>query len=181
MSLSDLSKLIKERNKVERQIAKLIGRPGNIGPIGEFIASEIFDIALMESANTKGIDGYFNSQLKNKSVNIKWYTKDQRMLDINPNGIPDYYLVLAGVYDNVLGSTRGKNLPWVIHKVYLFNSKKLMEYLSTRKVKIGIATSITKEFWHQGEIYPTSVNKELVITDQQFKFLQLFKEAENMV
>ena len=99
-----LASLIKQRNSIEKQMTSIIGRPGMIGHIGEYIASKVFDITLVESANSKGIDGVFNSgNLIGRSVNIKWYTKDQRMLDINPNGLPDYYLVLTGHEDRALG------------------------------------------------------------------------------
>jgi hypothetical protein len=177
-----LSKLIKERNKIEKQITSIIDRPGMLGHIGEFIASKIFNIELEESANAKGIDGCFNNNsLKLRTVNIKWYTKDQRMLDINPNRLPDYYLVLVGTEDRVLGTSKGKVAPWLINKVYLFYSKKLMETLKARGVKIGVATSITKDFWNEGEIYPMSKNKELILTDKERNLLKYFGEAEDIV
>jgi hypothetical protein len=173
--LNKLSDLIKQRNALEDQITAIIGRPAMIGHVGEYIASKIFDISLMESANSKGIDGIFRSgSLKGKSVNIKWYTKNQRMLDINPNSLPDYYLVLAGLEDKNPESSRGKTSPWVINKAYLFNAVNLMKNLRSRGVKIGIATSITKQVWNSGEIFPSSVNQEYMISEESSKLLKFF-------
>ncbi|AJY76180.1 hypothetical protein [Paenibacillus beijingensis] len=181
-NLSTLAQLLKQKNEIDRQMASILRRPAMLGHTGEFIASNIFNITLQESANSKGIDGYFNKQpLQGYSVNIKWYTKDSRMLDINPNGLPDYFLVLTGDGNYSLGSSKGTHAPWIIKKIYLFNTKLLMENLKTRKVKIGIATSIIKTVWEQGEIYPENINKELVISNEQRDLIRLFDEAENVI
>lgn len=95
--LEELASLLDERNKINQKIASIIDRPALPGHIGEYIASKIFDINLMESASYKGIDGFFTEgPLKGKSVNIKIYTKQERMLDISTDNPADYYLVLTG-------------------------------------------------------------------------------------
>ena len=48
--LQSLAALIRARNAIEIPITQIIGRPSQLGHIGEFIASRIFDIALEESA-----------------------------------------------------------------------------------------------------------------------------------
>jgi hypothetical protein len=70
--LTQLADLIKKRNSLERQITALIGRPAQIGHIGEYIASRIFRIVLEESASHKSMDGRFSDgPLKGGTVNIK--------------------------------------------------------------------------------------------------------------
>ena len=73
--LQRLAELIRNRNSIERNIASITGRPALTGHTGEYIAANIFDIQLVESASEKGIDGHFNTgPLAGRSVNIKWYT-----------------------------------------------------------------------------------------------------------
>ena len=67
--VAQLAELIRERNEVAWRITQLIGRPAQIGHIGEWIASRTFDIELEVSAVAKGIDGRFRSgPLQGKSV-----------------------------------------------------------------------------------------------------------------
>ncbi len=71
-----LAQLIKQRNRIEEEITAVIGRPAQIGHLGEYIAVQIFDIQLEESMVTKSLDGYFrNGAVNGRSVNIKWYAK----------------------------------------------------------------------------------------------------------
>ncbi len=145
-TLENLAKLIKYKNIVDAEISKIINRPTERGHVGEFIASLIFGIELEKSAVTRGIDGYFKyGKLKGKSVNIKWYGKNEYILDINKNAIPDYYLVMTGEVSQPQSSI-GKKRPWVISHVYLFNAKELIKELEERDLKIGIATSVRKKF-----------------------------------
>jgi len=97
---SDLEKLpalLAEMNSIEDRISEITQRPATIGHTGEYIASRIFDIELEESASAKAIDGHFrNGTLAGKTVNIKWYSKQEYLLDITPDFLPDYYLVMTG-------------------------------------------------------------------------------------
>jgi hypothetical protein len=173
--LAQLAKLIKIRNQTEIDITNLIGRPAQIGHIGEFIASKVFNTSLQESASYKGIDGYFTSgSLINRSVNIKWYAKLERILDININALPDYYLVVVGPLSTKMNS-RGEARPWLIDGVFLFEAKELVEQLLSRQAKVGIATSISKRYWSQAEIYPHQANPLLILTEEQQKQLSLFR------
>src|SRR4051812_12722331 len=91
-SLEELARLIKARTVIDNQIAALLGRPAERGHTGEYIAAAIFSITLEKSAANKGSDGIFTAGLlAGRSVNIKWYGKHESVLDINPNGWPDYY------------------------------------------------------------------------------------------
>ena len=172
--LIKLSHLIKEVNETNRMISGIINRPAQIGHVGEFIASQIFDIELDESASRKAIDGHFRSgRLAGKSVNIKWYGKLEGLLDITPKSLPDYYLVLAGP-KSAATSSRGKVRPWLIDYVYLFDAEDLVERLKIRGVKIGIATSVAKQYWREAEIYQIQRNFSFEINDGMKSELALF-------
>ena len=172
--LSELADLIRERNTIGKRISLLTNRPSTIGHVGEFIASKVFNIRLEESASAKGIDGYFEGgSLDGYSVNIKWYGKQESMLDINPTSLPDYYLVMTGPIAQA-ESSKGSIRPWLIKYVYLFNSAELMAKLKVRGVKIGIATSIRKGDWQEAEIYPSQRNPSYVLSYEQRKALAQF-------
>jgi len=173
--LERLAELIRTRNRTEGEITAIIGRPAQIGHLGEYIAAKIFSIRLHESAVHKGSDGEFtDGPLAGCSVNIKWYARCEGILDINPAGIPDYYLVLAGPRADV-GSSRGRVRPWVIESVFLFDALKLTEALRRRGVKLGIATSVAQHLWEAAEIYPEAKNGEYSVTEEQRKLLSLFR------
>lgn len=171
--LTRLAELVKARNQVETEIAAIIGRPGSIGHVGEFIAAQIFAIKLEQSANVEGIDGHFtDGPLTGRTVNIKWYTKRGGILDINPVTPPDSYLVLTGPPNQ--GSSKVTSLPWTISEVFLFDSVDLIESLKERNVKIGVATSVIKEMWDQARIFPQQRDKQFILTDKQAEALSLF-------
>jgi hypothetical protein len=170
-----LADLIKRRNEIEKEITSIINRPALIGHLGEFICSQIFNVPLVKSASNKGIDGHFSEgELSGCSVNIKWYIRNQGLLDITPSYLPDYYLVLTGLKTAVLSSV-GISCPWAIESVYLFNAKELVEILKERGIKIGVATSVINALWEAAEIYPRCNNISLTITPKQIEMLSLFK------
>jgi hypothetical protein len=170
-----LAELIRTRNVVTKEIADLIQRPALIGHVGEFIASHIFGIALEESASQKGIDGLFTiGQLAGKSVNIRWYAKRENLLDIRPDALPEYYLVLAGPESSV-PSSRGGVRPWLIESVYLFDARELVDRVRARGVKIGVATRVRQELWDEAEVYPTPTNTRLVLSEEQRRLLARFQ------
>ena len=171
--LCRLAKLIKQKNLIENEIASIIQRPAQVGHAGEFIVSQIFDIKLMESAAHKAIDDYFRSgPLMGKSVNIKWYGYQEGLLDITPDALPDFYLVLTGP-KKTSASSRGGTRPWLIHHIYLFDANELVAQFPG--TKIGIATSVPKEYWNTAEIYPNSQFGVLTITPEQIKQLDWFR------
>ncbi len=172
--LIKLSELIKDRNNIGAKISNVINRPAMIGHTGEYIASKIFNIHLEKSAVTKSIDGYFiDAPLKNRSVNIKWYAKQESLLDITPDFLPDFYLVMTGPKSQAM-SSKGAIRPWLIEKVCLFNAKNLVESLKRNNVKIGVATSVKNIYWQEAEIYPIPKNKTYILNKEQIKLLQLF-------
>lgn len=172
--LQELASLIKQRNQIDSLISVIINRPAIIGHTGEYIASRIFGIRLAESASHKGIDGYFtDGSLQGRSVNIKWYTKKTGLLDINPDCLPDYFLVMTGGKGSAV-SSKGKTLPWCIKHVYLFDAAELVNELAARGVGIGIATSVKKDMWEQAEIYPVQRNRLFEVNEEMARQLRLF-------
>jgi len=174
LSLERLSSLVHERNRVSEEIAAIIGRPALSGHIGEYLASRIFGIRLEVSATAKGIDGYFmEGSLKGKSVNVKLYGKKENILDISPDKVADYYLVLTGD-DSDLSGSWGKTRPLVVSQVFIFNMEKLMAALRERDVKVGIATSVRKGDWERAMVYPEQRNSELTLSEEQVRLIRLF-------
>lgn len=172
--LKSLAKAIRQKNTVDGEIARIIGRPAERGHAGEYIAAAIFDIELERSASKKGIDGHFTSRnLAGRTVNIKWYGKWESILDMSEEGGPDFYLVMTGPKSASL-SSRGDTRPWLISYVFLFDSTKLLQDL--KNVKLGIATSVKKQLWGMAEIYPDPRNNQLILSAEQQNILRLFNQ-----
>ena len=173
--IQEVASLIRRRNEIDQQIAGLIGRPANPGHLGEWIAQEVFDISLEESAVQKGFDGRFSEgSLAGKTVNVKCYGKREGLLDINPDGVPDFYLVMTGP-KSVAASSRGGTRPLVISDVFLFDGPALVGRLSENGVKLGIATSVRQNEWGAAKIYPDPApNALLHLTREHHIQLDLF-------
>jgi len=177
--IENLAEALRQRNAIDFEIGEIIGRPPEKGHIGEFIASQVFGIDLAASATNKGADGTFRGgQLRGRSVNVKLYGKREGILDINPEALPDYYLVLAGP-KAAPGSSRGGRRPVVIESVYLFDAPRLVTSLATRqrRPKIGIASSIAQVYWRDAEVYPNARNTLLALTEEQRETLAMFSTA----
>ncbi len=174
--LDQLAKVIRQKNVVDDEIARIIGRPALIGHTGEYIAAKVFNIELEQNAAHKAIDGRFTDGfLDGKTVNIKWYAKQEGILDVSPKAPPpDFYLVMTGL-EAAAASSRGMTRPWLISRVFLFDARELLRTLRSRGVNgIGTATSIRREYWEGAEIYPTPHNKQLILSDRQKEMLALF-------
>lgn len=160
-----LAALLREKNRVDEQIAAIVGRPAEKGHLGEIIASNLFDIELESSATNAGYDGRFREgPLAGKTVNVKWYAKREGLLDINTASLPDYWLVLAGP-PAAAATSRGTTRPWLVNEVFLFDAAALLPALRGRNVKIGIATSVTKAEWDRARIFPEPHNPTIAISD----------------
>ena len=172
--LEKLAELLTEMNSIGERVSEITQRPATIGHTGEYIASQIFDIELEESANAKGIDGHFRSEsMAGRTVNIKWYSKLEYMLDINPDDLPDFFLVMTGPKALEMTS-KGGIRPWLIDYVFLFNAAELMIELNARGVKIGIATSVQKHEFQAAEIFPNKRSMVYRMTDDQMGKLLAF-------
>lgn len=173
-NLPHLAELIRQRNSLECEITALIDRPAAAGHIGEYIASRVFNITLQESATHQGSDGYFSSgALAGRAVNIKWYARREGLLDINPDALPDYYLVLTGPKAFAI-SSRGKTRPWIIENVYLFDAPALVDELRQNRAKIGLAASLRQNLWARAEIHSLHNNAMLQLSAEQHTALALF-------
>lgn len=173
--IEELAELIREHNVIAARISALIGRPAQIGHVGEYIAGAIFDIELNASATEKGHDGFFRSPppIANRRVNIKWYSLHQRVLDMSLDADVDDYLAMVGPRANAI-SSRGISRPWLISAVYFFDAAELRAALTTAGVGIGIGTSIRAHLWQAAMIYPEANNPLLPLSEAQRDLLAMF-------
>jgi hypothetical protein len=172
--LRKIASLLRERNVIDEKIATAIHRPMTAGHLGEWIASQVFDIELETSAVAAAIDGRFRAgPLQGRTVNVKWYLNRENLIDITESPALDYYLVLTGPASAAM-SSRGARRPWCIESVYLFDAKQLLDEQQTRKVKTGIASSVRAAQWAAAEIYPQVANRILPMSSAQVELLKLF-------
>ena len=173
--LKTLSALIRQRNILEREISEIIGRPAHSGHVGEFVASRIFNIELIESASNAGFDGRFSrGELAGRTVNVKKYSRNDGLLDIVMKDAPDFYLVLTGPRGQA-ATSRGTVQPWTVEAVYLFEASTTVERLRHFGVKIGTTTSVRRILWDQAEIFPSANNCLLTLTQEQVESLRMFQ------
>ncbi len=166
--------LLSERNAIDAEIAAITGRPVVTGHLGEWIASEVFDITLEESAVAKGRDGRFSSgPLSGRTVNVKWYGKREGLLDLAEDAEVDHYLVMTGPRMGA-ASSRGTTRPLRISAVYLFTSTRLLDAVRARGVKIGVATSVISQQWDAAELFPRQSNRDLPLSAGQRQILESF-------
>ncbi|TAK60786.1 MAG: hypothetical protein EPO22_09025 [Dehalococcoidia bacterium] len=172
--LETLSRLLHQKHELDARIAAIVGRPAQIGHVGEFIASKIFAIDLHASASHKGSDGLFREgPLAGQSVNVKWYAKHENVLDISLGAVPDYYLVMTGPTP-VVWTSRGGNRPWLIEQVFLFDAAALIADLQALGVKVGVASGVRKATWSAAELFPTAASPLLTFSPEQRHVLSLF-------
>ncbi len=173
-NLRRLADLLRRHNAIGDEIAGVIGRPAERGHVGEYIAKHIFGITLEGSARKRARDGRFTAgALAGHTVNVKWYGKQEGVLDLHARGAPDYYLALTGAAGSA-ASSRGKTRPWVIQSVYLFDARRLLEDLRARGVRIRTGSSVRKALWTAAEVYPESHNAVLTLSQEQRDLLALF-------
>jgi hypothetical protein len=170
-----IADLLRERNAIDEEIAAITHRPMTAGHLGEWVASQVFDIELEPSAAAAAIDGRFRSgPLQGRTVNIKWYLKREGLLDTSESDQLDYYLVLAGP-PAAAASSRGGTRPWRLDAVFLFDARQLHAEQIERGVKRGVASSVLKRQWVAAEIYPASSNTLLPVTHDQVELLTLLR------
>lgn len=166
--------LVRERNTIDAQIARITNRPMVAGHLGEWLASQLFEIDLEASAVAKAIDGRFTQgALAGKTVNVKWYGKREGLLDMTMSEAIDYYLVFTGP-KVAAASSRGGVRPMRIDACYLFDAQGLVARQLARGVKVGIASSVLAAEWEAAEIYPNANNQLLEVDADAKAMLQLF-------
>jgi hypothetical protein len=168
--LVDLAALLRERALIGQQITKIIKKAPHAGHIGEFIAARVFDIELHLHAAHPGSDGVFRAgPLAGRSVNVKFYSRWDGLLDVPAHHVPDYILVLTGPAAKA-GDT-GPTSNCLIASAFLFDYAALI----AAGVKPIIAASVKKTLWEEARIYPESGAKaRVVIDDRQRGWLQAF-------
>lgn len=172
--IAGIADLLRRRNEIDGGIARITGRPMTSGHLGEWIAAQVFDITLEEAANAPAIDGRFRSgPLMGQTVNIKWYLKQEGLLDMTESAALDFYLVLTGPHAAAV-STRSSTRPWQIDAVYLFHAADLLEQQHARNIKIGVATSVLNSQWEDAEIFPVPRNPLRPLSPAQASLLRLF-------
>lgn len=171
--LHQLADLLRARDDLDARIAALTGRSARPGDIGEFIAEQVFDIELAGTATQAGYDGTFRSgPFAGRTVNVKIYGDAFTGIDISPHHC-DFYLVFSGP-PQPLGAVRHHR--WQISAAYLFDTRRLLETLTARGVKIGIATSIRREDLRAARIFPEpDARPPLRLAPEQTALLSLFR------
>lgn len=150
-TLRQLAALLRTRDDLDARIAALTGRSARPGDVGEFIAAQVFDIELAETAVQAGYDGVFRSgPLAGKTVNVKIYGDAFTGIDISPHSC-DFYLVLSGP-PRPPGAVRHHQ--WRISAAYLFDARVLLDTLTSRGVKIGVATSLRRADVEAAQVFP---------------------------
>lgn len=173
--LETVADLLRRRNSIDAEIGLITGRPVVSGHLGEWIAARVFDITLEESATSRAIDGRFAAKpLAGRTVNVKWYGKQEGLLDVSQDPGLDYYLVMTGPR-GVAASSRGKARPLVIEAVFLFEAEPLLDALRSRGVGIGVTTSVLAAHWEAAEIFPRTMNTALKLSTEQRELLELFR------
>ena len=177
MNLSEIrqvAELIRSRNAIDEQIGSIIGRPALTGHIGEWIAAQVFDIALEASASAKAIDGRFQSgPLTGKTVNIKTYGKREGLLDTCDDPSLDCYLVLCGPKATSMTS-KGGTRPWCIASVHLFDAAELRAAQLGRGIRVGVASSVRAAEWAAAELYPNPAHSKVPVSPSQAAALAEF-------
>lgn len=172
--LSRIAELLKDRNRIDGEIARVVQRPMTSGHLGEWIAAEIFDVELMPSASEIAIDGRFRSgPLAGRTVNVKWYLQREGLLDMTVSEVLDEYLVMTGPI-GAAASSHGRTRPWRIDAVYVFDARALRDDLLGRGRLVGTASSVCNQLWTEAEIYPEPRSSRLPLTDEQVEGLRLF-------
>lgn len=166
--LQHLADLVHKKNEVDGAIAQLIERPALAGNIGEYVAARVFGIDLERSGSHAGYDGVFRDPpLGGKTVNVKTYSRNEWILDFSGHHC-DYYLVMTGP------PGPAQDRAWIVDTVYLFDTAELLTKLRSRRVKIGVATSVLLEDWEDARIFPARSGAPLRLTKAQVAALKLF-------
>jgi hypothetical protein len=172
--LKSIAMLLRHRNEIDARIADIVGRPVVHGHLSDWIAAQVFDIALEPAAN-QVVDGRFRSgPLAGCTVNIKHYTRNEGLLDMTESEELDFYLVMTGPR---AAPARSAHRPWTIDHVHLFDAQALADAQRAYMRRIGVATSVRAEYWQAAEIYPRPAEPVLRLTADQIAALDGFKAA----
>jgi hypothetical protein len=101
---------------------------------------------------------------------------------LDPSGpqAADYTLVLTGPRSAAVTS-RGTTSPIVVSAVYLFRNDELLANLGVKGVKIGVATSVARNFWDAAEIYSRRTGTPLPLDERQRDLLALLAPVPQLL
>lgn len=176
--LKKLSRLIRQWNEIEAEIFELIGYPGTISNIGEYLAEQVFGVDLEKSKTQRAFDGKFTQgNLSGRTVNVKIARERERFIDWRDDALPEYFLILTGSRRQS-GKSVKRSRPILVTNVYLFNVKETRKNLHSRGVipphGERVQASVTNDQWDEAEIYPKQTSQLLTLTPRQKQMLSLF-------
>jgi hypothetical protein len=169
-SVTAVARLLRERNEIDGEITRIINRPAVAGHLGEWLASQLFDIDLEPPDSAEAFDGRFASgPLATRTVNIEWISKRDEDLVLTSSRPVDFHLVFTGPKALAL-TIRGIARPVKINGCYLFEARGREARQATR----GAASSLLAEQWDAAEIFPGGNNPLLAIGPEARGLLALF-------
>jgi hypothetical protein len=173
-SVTAVARLVRERNELDGEIARIINRPAVAGHLGEWLASQLFDIDLEPPDSAEAFDGRFASgPLATRTVNIEWISKRDEDLDVTSSRPVDFHLVFTGPKALAL-TTKGIARPVRIDACFLFDARGREAQEATGGATSGAASSVLAEEWDAAEIFPRPNNPLLPIDPEAHGVLALF-------
>jgi hypothetical protein len=173
-SVTAVARLVRERNELEGEITRIINRPAVPGHLGEWLASQLFDIDLESPDSAEAFDGRFASgPLATRTVNIEWIGKRDEDLDLTSSRPVDFHLVFTGPKALAL-TTKGIARPLRINGCYLFDARGREARPDARGATPGAGSSVLAQEWDAAEIFPRPNNPLLPIGPETHGVLGLF-------
>jgi hypothetical protein len=173
-SVTAVARLVRERDVIDGEITRIINRPAVAGHLGEWLASELFDIDLEPPGSAEAFDGRFASgPLATGTVNIEWISRRDEQLDPDSSRAIDFHLVFTGTRALAL-TTKGLVRPVRINACYLFDARELEARQAARGATSCAAAGLRAEEWNAAEIFPDRNNPLLTIGPEAHGLLALF-------
>ena len=161
--LCTLSNLLSIQAEVDLAIIDVLGFPALRSNVGGFVAEQVFGVELLRSRFAQSKYGYLSlDDGRRVSVNVKYYLKWERQLDMHTGDTPpDYYLVLAGV----------DAVSWAIKDVFLISHADLLASGVTAAVPVSVPDALSEP----ARLFPTHAGiVPLSVTDEQAHALLQF-------
>jgi len=161
-SVAAVARLVRARNEIDGEISRIINRPVLTGRLGDWLASQLFDIDFEPSASD-GFHGRFASgSLAARTVDTRWLGARDGNLDLrSPAGL-DFCLVFTGPQALALTS-RGVVRPLRIDACHLFDARR-------PDARPGVLASE----WEAAEVFPRANNPLLEVEPEARALLGLF-------
>jgi hypothetical protein len=172
-SVTAVARLVRERNEIDGEITRIINRPAVAGHLGEWLASQLFDIDLEPRDSAEAFDGRFASgPLATRTVNIEWISKRNGELGPTSSRAIDFHLVFTGPKALAL-TVKGLARPVRINACYLFDARELESRQAAQGPASGAASLLAEE-WDAAEIFPDRNSPLLTVGPEAHGLLALF-------